>query len=136
MTTLTQTTKTLVIAAVLLGTISALSPQTYALDQYEKKDLLKKTAIGAGAGLVLGGVSERQSALKGAFYGGAAGAGTSLIDKSNRLNDNPLIRSTAKGAIMGTAVTGSTGHSLLKGAALGAGSGAGYHYLRRWWEKD
>lgn len=127
-----QLASLLLAPAVVVGLSSALIQPAHALDRGEGKNILKQSLFGAGAGAILGGVSDDGSALKGAGYGALSGAGTGLIDSSDTMNRNPALKSTAKGAVVGTGVSGATNNSKVKGAAVGAGAGLGWHFLKKW----
>lgn len=99
------------------------------------KTVLKQSAIGAGIGAITGGVSERGTVLKGAGVGALTGAGTGLIDTSRTMERHPLLKNTAKGAVIGTGVSATTDRSKVKGAAVGAGAGAGWHLLKDYLDK-
>lgn len=96
--------------------------------------IVKQSVIGAGVGAGVGAISGESSILRGAGIGALSGAGTGLVDSSRTLRDKPLVRSTAKGAIIGTGASAVTRRSVAKGAAIGAGTGVGAHYLRKWWD--
>lgn len=104
----------------------------WSLDNLVKKPVVKQAAIGAAAGAAGGALSDRASIGKGAFAGALAGAGTGLVSQSRYFNDKPLIKNTVQGAIVGTGASYALGTNKLKGAAVGAGGGAGYHYIRRY----
>lgn len=95
--------------------------------------IVKQSVIGAGVGAGVGAVSGESSILRGAGIGALTGAGTGLVDSSRTLHDKPLVRSTAKGAIIGTGASAVTRRSAAKGAAVGAGAGVGAHFIRKWW---
>lgn len=86
------------------------------------------TAIGAGAGLF----THKTSVGKGALAGGLTGAGTGALSQAKYFKDKPLIRNTLQGAVVGTGTSYATDSNRLKGAAVGAGAGAGYHYIRKY----
>lgn len=98
-----------------------------------RNPVVKQAAIGAGIGAATGVLSDRTSVLKGAGIGALVGAGTGLIDTSRTLEDKPLVRSAAKGALVGTGVSAATDRDKLKGAAVGAAAGAGVHYVKKYW---
>lgn len=100
-----------------------------------KKPVVKQGVVGAAAGAALGALSDRSSLGKGAVTGAAVGVGTGLMTQSKYLKDKPLLRNTAQGAVIGTGAGYVTGGSKLKGAAIGAGSGAGYHYVKKYLDK-
>jgi hypothetical protein len=84
--------------------------------------------VGAGTGLL----TDKTSVKKGALAGALTGAGTGAISQSQYFKDKPLLRNTAKGAVIGTGTSYAIGGSKVKGAAVGAGAGAGYHYVRKY----
>jgi hypothetical protein len=92
--------------------------------------IVRQSAIGAGVGAAAGALTGQSSALKGAGVGAAVGAGTGLVDSSKTLRDKPLVRSSLKGAAIGTGASTLTERSKTKGAAAGAAAGAGTHFLR------
>lgn len=94
-----------------------------------RNPIVKQAAIGTAAGAVGGVLSGETSVLKGAGIGALTGAGTGLIDTSSTMNRKPLVKSTAKGAVIGTGVSAVAGRGKVKGAAVGAGVGAGAHLL-------
>lgn len=98
--------------------------------------IVKQAAIGAGIGAATGVLTKESSVWKGAGVGALSGAGTGLVDSSKTLRDKPLVRSTAKGAIIGTGAATVTNKGKVKGAAVGAGAGAGTHFLKRWWDSN
>ncbi len=117
--------------AIVMG-LSALTP-VQAEDTRTKRALrnpiVKQAAIGAVAGTIGGALSGETSAVKGAGIGALTGAGTGLIDTSSTMNRKPLLKSTAKGAVIGTGVSAVAGRGKVKGAVVGAGVGAGAHVL-------
>ena len=96
------------------------------------RDAAVGTAIGAGAGVL----TNRTSVGRGAVAGGLAGAGTGAVKQSGYFSNKPLLRNTVEGAIIGTGASYATDSSRLKGAALGAGAGAGYHYIRKYMDEN
>lgn len=114
----------------LLTTTTLLPAQSYALDS-DTGNVLKQSAIGAGAGAILGGVSRDGSALKGAGIGALSGAGSGMLDNSDSLRSRPIVKDALKGAAIGAGASGATGNSLLKGGALGGAVGAGWGWLRK-----
>jgi|GEM_PF-3350881 len=92
------------------------------------RDAAVGTAIGAGAGLF----THRTSVGRGALTGAVTGAGTGAVRQSKYFQGKPLLRNVTEGAIIGTGTSYATDSSRLKGAAVGAGVGAGYHYLRKY----
>ncbi|WP_373533218.1 YMGG-like glycine zipper-containing protein [Vampirovibrio sp.] len=104
-------------------------------DDIWRKPAVKQGAIGAAAGAAVGVMSDRTSVGKGAATGAAVGVGTGLMTQSRFFKDKPLLRNTAQGAVIGTGASYATGRSKTNGAVLGAGSGAGYHYVRKFWNR-
>jgi hypothetical protein len=102
------------------------------LDRLMTKPIVKQAAVGAMIGAGAGVLSDRASVGKGAVAGALSGAGTGAVSQSRYFRDKPLLRNTAKGAIIGTGASYATGSDKLKGAVLGAGAGAGYHYIRKY----
>lgn len=96
------------------------------------RNVVKQSAIGAGIGAATGYVSGESGLLRGAGIGAITGAGTGIVGSSSTLRNRPLIRSTAQGAIIGTGAAAVTRKSKVKGAVIGAGSGAGWHFLKDW----
>ena len=92
--------------------------------------VVKDAVIGAGAGALTGAISKESSVGRGLIVGGLTGAGYGYIDKTSRLEDKPFLRRTLKGTVIGAGVNGARDKSVFKGAAVGAGSGVGYHLLR------
>lgn len=92
------------------------------------RDAAVGTAIGAGAGVL----THRTSVGRGALAGALTGAGTGAVSQSKYLKGKPLVRNTLEGAVIGTGASYATDSSRLKGAAVGAGAGAGYHYIRKY----
>lgn len=99
-------------------------------DKALKSPVVKQALVGAGVGAVASMFTDRASLLKGAGVGALVGAGTGLVDNSDTLADKPLLRSSLKGAAVGTGISALGRNNTLKGAAIGAGVGAGTHYLR------
>ena len=121
-----------VMAFSLLGMMSGAFAQRSDLDRLMTKPIVKQAAVGAAIGVGAGVLSDRASVGKGALAGALSGAGTGAVSQSRYFNDKPLLRNAAKGAIIGTGTSYATGSSKLKGAAIGAGAGAGYHYIRKY----
>lgn len=101
-------------------------------DKAFKNPMVKQALVGAGVGAAASLFTDRTSLLKGAGVGALVGAGTGLIDNSDTLADKPLLRSSLKGAAVGTGVSALGHNNTLKGAAVGAGVGAGAHYLKNY----
>jgi hypothetical protein len=95
-----------------------------------KNPIVKQSAVGAAVGVAAGALSDKSSALKGAGIGALVGAGSGLIDTSSTLNNKPLLKTTLKGAAIGTGASAVMDKSKLKGAAAGAAAGAGVHLLK------
>lgn len=130
--------KTSLIALAILATFGS-APGAFAANQSDwsvrslwakpiVKDAAVGTAIGAGAGLF----THKTSVGKGALAGAVTGAGTGALSQAKYLKDKPLIRNTLQGAVIGTGTSYATDSNRLKGAAIGAGGGAGYHYIRKY----
>lgn len=130
----TVTVKLLGLAVSALVLSNALCVPSFAEDLW-KKPVVKQGVVGAAAGAALGALSERGTVGKGAVTGAAVGVGTGLMTQSKYFQDKPLVRNAAQGAIVGTGASYVTGGSKLKGAALGAGGGAGYHYVKKYLDK-
>jgi hypothetical protein len=101
-----------------------------------RNPIVRQAAIGAAAGGVVSGVTDRSSILKGVGVGALTGAGTGLVDRSRTLQDRPLLRNSAKGAIIGTGASAVLDRSKTRGAVTGAAGGAGYHLLKKYWYDD
>lgn len=101
-------------------------------DKALKNPMVKQALVGAGVGAAASLFTDRTSLLRGAGVGALVGAGTGLVDNSDTLADKPLLRSSLKGAAIGTGVSALGRHNTLKGAAVGAGVGAGAHYLKNY----
>jgi hypothetical protein len=95
------------------------------------KTVVKQAAVGAGIGAATGYISKESSIGRGAGIGAITGAGTGLLDSSNTLRRRPLIKDTAKGAVIGTGTSAVLRNNKLKGAAVGAGSGAAWHFVKK-----
>lgn len=91
------------------------------------RDAALGTAIGVGAGML----THRTSVGKGALVGALTGAGTGAVSQSKLLRGKPLVRNAVEGAVIGTGTSYATDSSHLKGAAVGAGVGAGYHLVKK-----
>lgn len=127
-----STLKQFFASATVLATIVTLSASAQAGETVWKKPVVKQAAIGAVAGVAAGALSDKTSVGKAAATGAVVGAGTGLMSQSKYLKDKPLVRNTLQGAAIGTGTSYATGGSKLKGAAIGAGSGAGYHYVKKY----
>lgn len=113
---------------------STVTPAAFARDFWDKP-AVKQGVVGAAAGAAIGGLSDRSTVGKGAVTGAAVGVGTGLLTQSKTLRDNPLIRRSAQGAVIGAGASYATGRSAGSGAVLGAGGGAGYHFLKQYLDK-
>lgn len=126
---------TLSVVPLLMGAMIGLSDLTANADvrDWLGNDIVKQGAIGAGVGAITGVVREDgPSTVKSAGIGAVTGAAGGAIDHTGVLDNNPLARRAAKGAIYGTGGSAVLGKSKIKGAAVGAGTGAGYHYLKKY----
>lgn len=101
-----------------------------------KNPIVKQSAVGAAVGAAAGAFSDKSSALKGAGIGALVGAGSGLMDTSTTLNGKPLLKSTLKGAAIGTGASAIMDKSKLKGAAAGAAAGAGVQLLKDFLNKQ
>jgi hypothetical protein len=94
--------------------------------------VIKKGAMGAGIGLGAAALSEK-NLLKGGLVGAGVGAGMGAMDNSYYFNRHPLMRRASKGALVGAGAASVTGIAgMLPAAAVGAGVGAGVHYLKKY----
>ncbi len=130
---------TLSVACALLALLSGVMPFNTTMAQAESGDwrlsqhpVAKQAAVGAAVGVGAGILSDRTSVLRGAAAGALTGTGTGLVSQSRYFQDHSLLRNTAQGAIVGTGASYALRRDKLKGAAVGAGTGAGYHYLRQY----
>jgi len=134
-----QTTQKAAVLFSVCLTLSTFSLPTladpYLRDASTRKSILKSTAIGAGVGAATGLFSDRSNLGRGVATGAVTGLGTGLISRSHYLNDKPLLRNSLEGAAIGTGASVATHRSAGKGALVGAGAGAGYHFLRQYLEK-
>jgi hypothetical protein len=92
--------------------------------------VVKKGVIGTGIGVGAAALTDH-SLLKGGLVGAGVGAGWGVMDKSQTMQQKPLLRKVSKGALAGAgvgAVTGGVG--VLPAAILGAGAGAAVHYVQ------
>jgi YMGG-like Gly-zipper/Glycine-zipper domain len=123
------------IATLTLGITLALTytlpSQAWNGENHAVKTVVKQAAVGAGIGAATGYISKESSIGRGAGIGAITGAGTGLIDSSSTLRNRPLIKDTAKGAVIGTGASAVLRNNKLKGAAIGAGSGAGWHFVKK-----
>lgn len=107
----------------------------WSLDNLWSKPIVRQAAIGTAAGVAAGALSDRTSVTKGALTGAVVGVGTGALSQSRYLDDKPLVRNALQGAVIGTGASYATGASKTKGAVLGTGAGAGYHYIRKMLDK-
>lgn len=98
--------------------------------------IVKQAAVGAAIGGAAGLFSDKSSVARGIGIGALSGAGTGLIDQSDTLHDRPLIKSTLKGAVIGTGASTLTRNGAMKGALLGGAAGTGVHLLREYLDQD
>jgi hypothetical protein len=92
--------------------------------------MVKQGTIGAGIGLGAAALTEH-NLLKGGLVGAGVGAGMGAMDKSQYFREHPLVRRSGKGAMVGAGAAAVTGAAALLPAALvGAGVGAGVHYIK------
>ncbi|MCE3235536.1 MAG: hypothetical protein K0Q50_1716 [Vampirovibrio sp.] len=120
--------KPALVAITLLGFI----PASFAEDSLWSKPFVKQAAVGAAIGAGAGVLSDRTSVGRGAVAGGLAGAGTGALSQSKYLRNKPLLKNTLQGAVIGTGTSYATRSDKVTGAVLGAGAGAGYHYIRKY----
>lgn len=113
---------------------SVVTPNAFAGDLWDKP-AVRQGVVGAAAGAAIGGLSERSTIGKGAVTGAAVGVGTGLLTQSKTLRDNPLIRRSAQGAVIGAGASYATDRSVGSGAVMGAGGGAGYHFLKQYLDR-
>jgi hypothetical protein len=86
--------------------------------------------LGAGAGVGVAALTER-NLLRGGLIGAGVGVGVGAMDESYYFKRHPLVRRTSKGALVGLGAAAATSAAaLLPAAAVGAGIGAGVHYLK------
>jgi hypothetical protein len=91
---------------------------------------IKKGVMGAGIGLGAAALTERHLG-RGSLIGLGVGAGVGAMDESRYFSRHPLVRRTGKGALVGVGAAAATGAAaLLPAAAVGAGIGAGIHYIK------
>jgi len=108
------------------------SKDQWSLRSLWSKPIVHDAAVGTAVGVGAGMLTHQTSVGKGAVAGAVSGAGVGAVRQSKYFNDKPLVRNAVQGAILGTGASYATDSSRLKGAALGAGAGAGYHYLRKY----
>lgn len=91
---------------------------------------MRKGVVGAGAGVGMAALTDR-NLLKGGLIGAGVGIGASAMDDSYYFSRHPLVRRTGKGALIGLGAAAATSAAaLLPAAAVGAGIGAGIHYIK------
>lgn len=91
---------------------------------------VRSGVLGAGAGLGAAALTER-NLLRGGLIGAGVGLGVGAMDESYYFKRHPLVRRTSKGALVGLGAAAVTSAAaLLPAAAVGAGIGAGVHYLK------
>ena len=96
-----------------------------------KSPIVKSGVIGTGIGVGAAALTKHMSILHGAWVGAAYGAGFGAMDETTYFKQHPLVRKTAKGAVIGLGAAALTGAAALGPAtAVGAGIGAGVHYLK------
>jgi hypothetical protein len=123
------------VTSLMACSLLSLTPGAFAdskLDDLLSKPIVKQAAVGAAVGAGVGVLSDKTSVGKGAVAGALTGAGTGALSQSKYMQDKPLLRRTAKGAVIGTGASYALGSDKLKGAVIGAGAGAGYHYLEKY----
>lgn len=104
----------------------------WSLHSLWSKPIVRDAAVGTAIGVGAGMLTHQTSVGRGAITGAVTGAGMGAVRQSKYFQDKPLLRNTAQGAILGTGASYATDSNRLRGAALGAGAGAGYHYLRKY----
>lgn len=91
---------------------------------------VKKSIVGAGTGVGVAALAEK-NLLKGGLVGAGVGLGVSAMDDSYYFKRHPLVRRTSQGAAIGVGAAAITSTiALWPAAALGAGIGAGIHYVK------
>lgn len=96
-----------------------------------KSPSVKSGIAGGGIGLGAAALTKHMGLWHGTWVGAAYGAGFGLMDESFFFKRHPLMRRTAKGAIVGLGAATVTGAAALgPAAAVGAGVGAGIHLLK------
>ena|GEM_PF-1741280 len=91
---------------------------------------IRKGIVGAGSGVGIAAITEK-NLLKGGLIGAGVGIGVSAMDDSYYFKRHPLIRRTGKGAAIGVGAAAITSAAALwPAAAVGAGIGAGIHYIK------
>lgn len=127
-------TKTSLLVIALMTSVSMVfaAEDRWSMDNLWSKQPVRQGAIGAAAGAAGGILSDRVSVGKGAATGAVVGVGSGLLTQSRYFNDRPLLRNALQGAAIGTGTSYATGSNKIKGAAVGAGAGAGYHYIRKY----
>ena len=96
-----------------------------------KSPAVKSGIVGAGIGLGASALTKHMGLWHGTWVGAAYGAGFGLMDEINYFKHHPMVRKTAKGAVIGLGAAALTGAAALgPAAAVGAGIGAGVHLLK------
>jgi len=86
---------------------------------------------GAGIGLGTAALTKHMGLWHGTWVGAAYGAGFGLMDEISFFKKHPMVRRTAKGAVVGLGAAAVSGAAALgPAAAVGAGVGAGIHLLK------
>jgi hypothetical protein len=126
-------------SSLLAFSLLAITPTAFAnhddswnVDRLFRQPVVKQAAIGAAAGAAGGMLSDRVSTGKGVITGAVVGGGTGLLSQSRFFQGKPLARRALQGAVVGTGVSYASDNDKLKGALIGAGAGAGYHYIRQY----
>ncbi|MEM0951661.1 MAG: hypothetical protein AAGI66_05905 [Cyanobacteria bacterium P01_H01_bin.74] len=104
----------------------------WSLNSVTSSQIFRHAAIGTAAGAGAGILSDKTSIGRGAVVGGVTGAGSGVVGTMDYLKNKPLLRNTAQGAVIGTGTGYALRSSKWKGAVIGAGAGAGTHYVRRY----
>ena len=136
-------TRTMALLTALTVSSVGLLPSAFAQEYHPllHNQIIKQGAVGAGVGAAAGllgghGRHEGHSVIRGAGVGALTGAGTGLVSRSKILRGHPLAKTTAQGAIIGTGASVIFHKSPAKGALLGAGVGAGWHFLDQYLHTD
>jgi hypothetical protein len=92
---------------------------------------VRSGVVGGGIGLGASALTKHMGLWHGTWVGVAYGAGFGLIDEVNFFKKHPLMRRSAKGAVVGLGAAAVSGAAALgPAAAVGAGVGAGIHALK------
>lgn len=95
-----------------------------------KSPSVKSGIAGAGIGLGTAALTKHVGLWHGTWLGAAYGVGFGMMDEMNFFKRHPLMRKTAKGAVVGLGAAAVSGAAALgPAAAVGAGVGAGIHLL-------